>query len=55
MSALTRKKRTSAVYEKDQTTCQFKEVSMHRRAVAGVVHSECMSATCFIQVHMCQH
>ena len=36
---------------------QFKDISMHRRAVAAVVHSECMSATyaCFIQVHMCQH
>ena len=36
---------------KGQTACQL---SMHRRAVAGVVPRECMSATCFIQVHMCQ-
>ena len=34
---------------------QLKDISMHRRAVAAMVHSECMSATCFIQVHMCQH
>ena len=39
---------------KGQTACQL---SMHRRAVAGVVPSECMSATCFfrcicVSVHM---
>ena len=45
MSALTHKKYGMfAVSEKGQTTCQFEEVTMHRCAVAGVVHNECMSA-----------
>ena len=43
------------MYEKGQMMGQFEEVSMHRCKVAGMIHSECMFATCFIQVHMYQH